>query len=368
MKKTFALLAALMLVVMMLPTSAMAYTAVTPTTTLQHTLALTNPSETSLDGTITYSFAVGDMSTEPANAFANISQAVSGSPTIGDLVYNSSDTFTERQCTKDLPISWSGVSFMEPGVYKWPVTKTYTATGTNKQPSNNAENFYLYVYVTDTNGTLTTAVIMTTAASGDQIDEENKGNLNDSYPARTVDLVITKNVTGNQGSKDQYFKFEIQLQTPSGVTTQHCAITGLDPTLPESAYTPANTTPITNPEGFDLVPGQLNKVTLWMKHNQTATISGLYYGTAYTITETAEGYTISTSRKEGAAAPEIQNNKNSVSDTRIQANTTVTYTNDKNAEVPTGITLHTAAPVMGLMLAMSLLAILYLGKRKEAAA
>lgn len=41
------------------------------------------------------------------------------------------------------------------------------------------------------------------------------------------------------------------------------------------------------------------------------------------------------------------------------------YTNDKPFTVPTGISLHTAAPVMGILLAMSLLAILFVGKRKE---
>ena len=362
MKKTISLLAALMLIVMLLPATAMAYEAVTPSATLNHTLELTNIAESTLDGTITYSFSVGSVATEPASAFADLSKAVTGAPTISDLIYYSSDNFTDRKCTKVLPIDLSSVSFMEPGVYKWPVKKTVKKIGTDKDPSNNAETFYLYVYVTDTNGALSTSVIMTTEASGDAITTENKGDLNDSYPARTVNLSIAKNVTGNQGSKDQYFKFDVQLSAPAGTAEKTYIISGLDEKLPESAYIQSNTD-ITNPASVTLIGDTAKTVTLWMKHDKTAIITDLTYGTSYTITETAEGYEASYSCTEGTTT--TSGTGTSVSDTSIQADTTVTFTNNKSITVPTGITLNTAAPVMGILLAMSLLAVLYIGKRKE---
>ena len=52
------------------------------------------------------------------------------------------------------------------------------------------------------------------------------------------------------------------------------------------------------------------------------------------------------------------------SDTALTASTTVAFTNDKQAVVPTGVVLNTSAPLMGLLLAAALLLMINAGKRK----
>jgi hypothetical protein len=54
-----------------------------------------------------------------------------------------------------------------------------------------------------------------------------------------------------------------------------------------------------------------------------------------------------------------------VSDTAMITSTQISYTNEKNTTVPTGIELETAAPIVGMILAMAMLALLFVGKRKE---
>ena len=384
------MLAALLLV-SMVPT-AMAYTATRPgtadadgnyyTTNIKHTLSLTDMMTELEDGiTITYKFAVVENSLDvllPEEGFKNQSQAVTGAPTIADIVYNQDTSFgTTASNEQPLTINWKNVSIMEPGLYTWKVTKSVETTGTTDSPSNseNDNGFYIWAYAAIDSGTLK---VMNTglarSVSGSTLSD--KDNLEDQYPEKKVSLSVGKNVSGTMASTEQYFKFSITLntvasETPYTITYTQNGVNSTDYSVPATAYhdeqtdNPASVTVTTTP----------TTVTMWLKHGQVATINGLPYGSSYTILEgddtlTYSDFTISATINESGDQTDVSNvaSTRTVSDNYLTRDTTVTYTNTKNATVPTGITLNTAAPMAGILLAISLLGILFIGKRKEYAA
>ena len=363
MKKLFALLMALVLTAAMM-TSAMAYDAVKPTNgqpAITHTLELTSDEMDKLAYDIEYSFAVGSPEVIQPAGVGNVSKAVTGSPTIANIKYGMDDVFSaeNKSCTKELQIDWSGVSITEPGVYRWTVTKSVTDTDATYDPSNEKDVTYLFAYVIDNNGQLSVDTDgLTTAAALDSA--AGKGNFEDNYPINTLDLSVSKTVTGNQGSKDQYFKFTIALTAPASITGSY-PITGIDTEVPETAYHGVKT----NPKSITMENGQAT-VEIWMKHSQTAKIDGLLYGTAYNITESENaGYEVSSVITGDTAGTTVEGAN--AGDTSLQVDSLVAFTNNKEATVPTGIVLESGAPIFGLLLAMGLMIVMFIGKRKEEA-
>ena len=369
MKKTISLLAALMLVVMLLPATAMAaYEATKPENnalTVNHTLTLSDQSLNSLPYTIEYTFSVDDVVIVQPTDIVNPNLAVTGKPSIAPITYGPEDTLdtATRTFQKTLSIDWSNVQIKEPGVYRWAVNQKCTDGDPNQNASNNSSRTYLYAYATDNAGALTIDQFgMTT----DEALNVKDSNMEEQYPANQVNLSIKKLVTGTQASKDQYFKFTLNLTFPTTISATYniAAATGstYDLTVPATAYTNATN----NPHQIVVNSSSSATVDLWLKDGQTVVISGLMYGTGYTIVESSNGYTVDsivqTDTQSGAT---LTTTTATATDSSMINNNTITYTNKKDAVIPTGITLNTAAPVMGILLAMSLLAVLYIGKRKE---
>lgn len=354
----------LALSITVLPALAAVYTAVTPSNgSINHTMELT-ASPYNLDYTITYSFAAGSPTVKSPDGLS-AADVITGTPTIASVSYGPSDDFTgaPHKITKTAAVDWSGVSFKEPGVYYWEITKTADKGGAPLTLSNNSEKTYLFALVTDVGG------VLTAAATGLSTTTElnAKADLQDQYPATSVDLSVGKTVTGTQGSKEQYFRYDIQIK-PSGSATRNYQISGYDDaaTVNASPYNSGATQP-TNP--VSLTGNSTSTITVWLRHGQTFKIEALPYGTSYTVTESAnEGYTVTTAvsgDNTNAAANDIATGTGAtVTDSSLTANATVQYTNNKDADVPTGINLPNGAAIMGILIAMSLLTLAFVSKRK----
>ncbi|MBR2719227.1 MAG: hypothetical protein IKB78_08035 [Clostridia bacterium] len=369
MKKLFAFLLACMMLLSV--TTAFAYEVKTPTNNtpeITHTLTLTEDGVAELPYEITYAFNVtgGPQIIDPLTGDVNSSvvnptYAVENAPDISSIEYGPEDIFTSRSCTKPLQIDWSSVKIKEPGVYRWTVEKSVTHTSITGNPSNTKDTTYLYVYATDNAGTLViSGVYMTT--DGTMKDESKKGNFVDEYPAKTLNLSINKTVSGNYGSKDQYFAMAVTLTAPSGAASKSVIIEGVDTSVPATAYHQEQT----NVTSVTLNGGTPVTVNLWLKNDQTAIFKDLVFGTAYSITESAnDGYTVTTA--VDGDTEDVKKENATVSDGSLEQSTTVAYTNTKEATVPTGIDLQTGAPIMGLLMAAAMMLMLFAGKRKEAA-
>lgn len=368
MKKLFSLLLTVALLATMLVPAMADYTVITPdNTTIKHSLTLTEDTATSLLYNITYSFEVGAPEVIGAtdNGVTTAGNAVTGSPSIADVVYGPNDGFstTNKTCEKTLTVVWADVKINEPGVYRWTVTQSYDHDAPQK-PSNASETFYLFMYVTDNAGKLQTSFIL---SKTETIDPQKKnGTLEETYPAKTVDLVIAKMVDGNQASKDQYFPFGIVLTAPGTTATSFdYTITATtegsyDVRVPATAYHDAKT----NPTTVTVTGGTTGTFYLWLKHGQSVTINDMVFGSKYEITESGnDGYTVSAAvtgeDTDGSYANYV------TTDNALNGNATVTYTNTKSTEVPTGIVLQSGAAFAGMILAMGLVVMMFIGKRKE---
>lgn len=349
------------------------------TTSYPHTLELTGEI-TSLNYDIPYSFSFSSnpLTIMQPEGIVNTDMAVTGTPriTTQEIKYTSEDDFSadNASLTKYFTVDWSTVYFKEPGVYRWTVEKTVVDNDpTENEPSNNSSVFYLFVFVTDNADALkvesyglTSRANLDTAPDG-AIDV--KGALNDQYPSALVDLSVGKIVTGDQGSKNKYFAFNINLKAPTGSNAEDYNITykngskDWDGSYEATAY---NASSGTNPNSVR-VSATGTTFTLYLKHGQTASIVGLPYNTSYTITEVPSGYTVKEIVASGDSPTTVDKGAAKASDTSLSQDTSVTFTNEKIAITPTGIDLQTGAPIMGLLLAASMLLMLFISKRREAA-
>lgn len=371
MKKLFALLlTVVMMASMMVPamaeedTTVGGYEAATPeNTTITHKLKLTDENATGLEYDIQYTFTVddptylapnGEFTTAPENS-------VEKNPSIEGIVYGPTDKFTDADMTefKTLTVDWSEVKITQPGIYRWEVTQHVTENAPQDASGNNVK-FYLFVYATDNNGKLDTSVLM---SKSEVVTAGNKTvELPETYPAKTVDLEIIKQVTGNQGSKEQYFPFTVKLTAPAGVTNAlfKYTLTGsFDEKVPETSYHG----PKTNLKEIEVKNGYVEFV-VWLKDGQSVKINDIIYNTAYEITEAGnDGYGVSAVVSGGDVTGTYAAMK--TTDDGLIDNATVTYTNTKSTEVPTGISLQTGVAFFGFVLAMGMMVLMFVGKRKE---
>jgi len=169
---------------------------------------------------------------------------------------------------------------------------------------------YLKVTVIEQNGEIRVASLRYANAENGAKDEGFKN----TYSAG--DLSIHKNVTGNMGEKDRYFKVTVTL---TGDTTK--------------TYLPFNVTGGTytqNPATISVG----TSVDFYIKHDETIKIVNIPYDVTYTVVEedcTDDGY--------AAAVYTDDDTDDETEKTIDDAADLVTITNTKGAEVDTGISV-----------------------------
>ena len=132
-------------------------------------------------------------------------------------------------------VDFSGVTFTEPGVYRYVITEQETTGAKAVSYDTQAQTpgskvRYLDVYVEDVNNALTVSsyVMHETTAVVVNTDPDNKADdKSSSYvnEISTKDLEFGKEVTGNQGSKDKYFLFELAITGAQANTTYSVDLT-----------------------------------------------------------------------------------------------------------------------------------------------
>lgn len=397
MKKTLALVIgiALILSMMVVPASAAftsAYTGLTSLadTTFKHSLELTTaPYALAAGEKIQYDFAVGDAVVALPTGLAVTDAIATPNIMIDSVSYTNADTFDAAThiASKDVAIHWDTTTFKQPGIYYWPVTKTINDTETvladKTKLSNEKTTSYLFVVIEDDNGTLKVAGnpgLLEAVPSASSV-LGTKLEIPDQYPAKQVDLEVTKSVAGKQASKDLYFLFTIEVTLPAGSVSGQYTVSGDFDPLADVQGSPYST----NKAATDGNTFTDNKVTLaagpntvkvWLKDGDSFKINDLPYGSSYKITETivtdyVPSYTASGKDKNTSDTPSTDgdpiedSHDGIVQDTFLKDDAKVDYTNTKEAITPTGIVTEAGAPIMGILLAAGLFMIMVITKRKK---
>ena len=180
---------------------------------------------------------------------------------------------------------------------------------------------------------------------------------------RIFDLAVEKKVTGNMGSKEKYFKFDISLTAHAGTVLNLDAGDlskfdggGSEKPSEDTIYTKGEIDAANsrdddnNPDnGQQIIIPPTGNVTfsIYMKHDQKFIISKLLMGSSYSISEVNEGYMLSADLSGGAdqnkndsitsEGEKITLSGTTIADNYLKGNADVSFTNNMDVIVPTGI-------------------------------
>lgn len=335
MKKLISMLLALLLV-MSLSSAAFANSA---TYTDMSTVTLTiNYNETN-DGSTSpaedLSFTISN--TSVTDAASGVDTANMPTPTLGTVSYaegDAGDTDMTKTLTITLPF------YTSVGIYTYTITQT---AGDKAGVSYWASDIRLVVTVIqDADGLLRVAAVHTEGGEGEKSDD-----ITNTYSAGS--LSVAKTVTGNMGDRDKYFAIKVTL-------------TGEDGKTYATSYTVTGGTKLVN--GTDDATTSTISIgtpaTFYLKHGETFTISNLPYGVTYTVTE--EDYTAE--ENGGYGTPAITYSDAGTTKTVDSPSETVDITNNKGANVDTGISLDSLPYILLLVISLTG-AVVFIVKRRS---
>ena len=188
----------------------------------------------------------------------------------------------------------------------------------------------------------------TTSGVNGAVKTDKYVNFYDAYS-----LTFGKEVTGNQGSKDKYFKLTLELTSPVDVKFT------VDISKADASITGNSATTYTNVSNVTEITATANTAVstdFYLQDGQYITVKGLPVGTAYALTEAAEGYKSTVKIAESLSTFSVDTTNDdptvtyeelidNVSGTISNADIYTGYTNAKDGILPTGI-LVKATPVI----------------------
>ena len=302
-----------------------------------------------------------------------------GTPTIADVTFAPTDSTTaglpsdtdtatagQQYATQTAKVDFSGISFTEPGIYRYIVTETAT---TNQGVTNDeSATRTLDVYVTDNDGALeVSSYVLHTGTdapaagtdkgsadvsnTGDKLGDKSAGYTN-TYD--TSNLTFSKTVSGNQASRDKYFAFTVTIRGAVAGTVYDVDLTKADVNIsanPNDATTCIGNA-VTQPQRLTVPADGTVTQVFYLQHGQEITIKGLAKGTEYAVTENPEDYK--------QTAPD------NASGTIVSEDVTAAFTNTRSGVIPTGVLL-TVAPFAAIMAVGAVGIIVMVGKKRKRA-
>lgn len=333
MKKLLALIMAL---AMVLSLSATAFAAAANQDASFNVIyKLANGGTTSPAETFTFTFSNGIV----ADAAEGVSAPAIPSVTVD---FAEGDA-TAAGVTKPVIVPLSRITWPSVGVYTYDVKQT---VGTQAGVAYDSKTLKMKVTVALDNDDQYYVAFVTTTLEDSNKDGQTdfkSGSFENTYSAGS--LAVTKNVTGNMGDRNRYFKITVTLTGEDG--KNHAAsypVTGGSKLVNGTDDSSASTISVGTPADF------------YLKHGETFTIANLPYGVTYTVVEenySDDGYTTTTTYSDDT---------NKKIDT---ATDTVTITNNKSATVDTGIALDSLPYVLLLAVSVMGIAAFVMKKRAE---
>lgn len=300
----------------------------------------------------------------------------------------------------NVAVDFSGVSFSEAGVYRYVITETADATGTVTNDATTTR--YMDVYVSDEDGALgvlgyvlhgegetrwESRYICNGCGAEFKTDEEAIEHVADaditsdcdSYRAKSVkisndaksegfvnkmeakDLKITKQVTGNQASRTEYFKFTLNITKGLPNTTYSIDLSHAD----------SNAGANTNPTSVTTDGDGNASVDVYLKHDQYVTVRSLNIGSAYTVSEDKTammnaGYTteiVNADDTDGVSNADFSTN--GTIETADADEISVSFTNKRSGTIPTGVVMTVAPFAAVTLLGVAGATTIVMKKRKQ---
>ena len=317
---------------------------------------------------------------------------VTGTPTIADVTFtaggaavSSADgvtlTATRMAAVATATVDFSGVSFSEPGIYRYLIKETSAGqqgvtydTQLADKTNGVAKQRTLDVYVTDDNGSLVVSSYVIHELVNDigvgedagsavaaTLADKSKGFVNEYA---TFNFAFAKAVSGNQASHDKYFKFSVAITNGGANALVNVDMSAAQTAPAKSAATAYEASTMAAANALDedsTLDGQQWKLDadgavtkdLYLKHGQTVTIKGLAKGANVTVTETPEDY-------------KCDKSGNKIEVTNMEADSLGnTFTNTRSGIIPTGVLL-TVVPGVAIV-AIALVGLFVMKKKKNEA-
>ena len=331
-----------------------------------------------------------------------------GTPTIADVTYATTDAAESTSLLsgydtykKTIEVNFAGIQFDEPGVHRYYIVETDSTYGgmycdvdaSSESTLRTEGDRYrtLDVYVEDDETTAAKDLIVTgfvmydgkvatapksaaSATQGSAITTTTEisvatANGNEAENAVKTDRFVNfyesfaitfgKEVTGNQGSRDKYFKITLTLNSPVAATFDVDVTTNADATVPSNTATKSAYEGESNPTSITVPAGEDKETVFYLQDGQYITVKGIPAGVTYTLDEDAEGYT-----KTNGITAELSSldwdTQNSGNDALADAITDTLkdtanggkdihtgFTNDKQGIIPTGI-LMKVGPIIAV--------------------
>lgn len=295
--------------------------------------------------TNTFTYSIEEDPSNPAK--------VQGAPTSFTIQFDGVQPDGKNIAKKEADLDFTGTTFTKVGDYKFIISETSSSDETTYAVST--DKYYIYVQVVnqvDAQGVPTGELTVTLLNQG-TLTNDTAVKRNITFPAETsfTHLVLKKNVTGNMGDVDEYFKFKVDI-TDAAVGDNY-VILGQDE---EVEYNGAKVNTSSN-----YVAGEENYV--YLKDGQTITIGltsdeegldQIKLGANYVITEQeADDYQTYIDRKTRVSdTKEVTKIANEDAGSNI-----TTFENHKEAESITGMALNVTPYIAIGVLAIILLVV-----------
>ena len=356
---------------------------------------------------VEFSFTLSSVSTGDMHGFEGYKGILTGVKISGDTTattlnsetpatinvnYAQTDkTGTATAVRKGMLFDFTSVDYPNPGVYRYTVKENNGDRADITYDTDKTYYIDVYVVYNETDKRLELASVVVSDKSAYELGDQ-KNTTNDSYtdvktgdkkdatpdyseensawvpnltseavfenPLKTCDLTLSKTVSGNQGSRTEYFDFTLSF---TGVADGTYNYTG--PGTTDKGTIKVAGGAVTEVTG----PAASNTTKIKLKDGESIVIKDLPYGAKYTIGETYGDYTpsvkvdsVDTTGTDDTGIYTVTNNTGAG---LTANNTTVAYTNDRSGTIPTGILL-TIAPFVVLML-VGLAGIVVILKKKS---
>lgn len=346
---------------------------------------------------VTFNFSIVGESKADSNTYSGADASkVTGSPVIGKAVFtNESTKFSSVQnlestgiqavtgkkdpvtleagqsyARANVSVDFSGVTFKEPGIYRYKITESADNTGTITNDAKTTR--YMDVYVEDNGsgklsvkGYVLHGTAMDPAQDGANINDDAKseGFVN---TMNGKGLSITKQVSGNQASHDEYFKFTLNIAHALPNTTYSVDLSKADAT---TKVTGVNAEAHENAANITTDGDGNASVEYWLQAGQSVSVNSLSIGSTYTVSEdkavmTREGYTTEITNADdtdGVTNAEFTTNGSvDKADTKID----ISFTNKKSGTIPTGVVMAVAPFAVATLFGGAGAATIVMKKRK----